>query len=196
MKKIVGCILCMMFLVFIAPAAQALTIEFDQSNFWLGDVPYATLNIEASSGSATFTLTRGEELLAADGEFMSFGFNSTITDLVLADFGGLPANWGLTFDQQMDGFGNFMYEIGSSAEADRVESLTFTITDGAISSDSDFYIANLNGNHFASHVGPNSLTQTGFISDGTPSVPEPATMFLLGTGFIVLAGFSRRKFKK
>ena len=28
------------------------------------------------------------------------------------------------------------------------------------------------------------------------SVPEPATMFLLGSGLIVLAGFGRKKFKK
>jgi hypothetical protein len=35
-----------------------------------------------------------------------------------------------------------------------------------------------------------------FGSDGAAPVPEPATMLLLGTGLIGLAGFGRKKFKK
>ena len=45
------------------------------------------------------------------------------------------------------------------------------------------------------NAGPEEIMLTGATSTTRP-VPEPATMFLLGTGLIGLAGFSKKKFKK
>jgi len=41
-----------------------------------------------------------------------------------------------------------------------------------------------------------SVVTTSQINDGVSPVPEPATLILIGSGLVGLAGFGRKKFKK
>ncbi|MBU0988167.1 MAG: PEP-CTERM sorting domain-containing protein [Proteobacteria bacterium] len=48
----------------------------------------------------------------------------------------------------------------------------------------------------APKVTTSSVVTTSQINDGVYPVPEPATLILIGSGLVGLAGFGRKKFKK
>ncbi len=109
--------------------------------------------------------------------------------------------------QNVSDFGLFnmtMDDFDGNTHSVLTISFTLTDTSGTWASASDVLIDNNKGFLAAAHIfvstgdaSDDNLT-TGFAGNGTPGtpVPEPATMFLLGSGLIGLAGLARRKLKK
>jgi hypothetical protein len=190
--------------------AQAYPVQFTYSNFGLLSSPYATGTVELTAEhTVSFDFVLGADFTSVpDAGFMSFGFNSekNLSDAVFTtgttgsspNLIGLPADWLPVGSKNQDGYGKFDYVIGDPSKATRVRELKFSIYDVDLTSEYDVFALAEMGNgdpsfaHFAAHIGPNNLTNTGYIADGG-QVPIPPALLLLGSGLIGLAGLRRKK---
>jgi len=186
--------------------ATALSIvDLTVSNVDLGvPGPYGSVKWNVSGGTASFEVDAFESVLNTGGGtnfgIDKFYFNTT-QDTSLFTF-SLAGGWTDNDVKNADGFGRFMIEVKGHP---RQGPLKFQITGVPLAAtDDDFFILStgMAGNgpgHFAMHVrgfDPALKDQTSaFFRDG-PSIPDPCTVFLLGSACLIGLVRFRKKFNK
>lgn len=192
-------------------SADAASVAYflDQSNDMPDGTNYLKVTISDSSvnvGDIDFrvdVLTANFPLPGANFGMQTFAFNyDTGLSVGVANIAGVdPSTWGIAQDQNPGGgFGKFEFQL-SGTGSDRTELLTFSITNVAGDSPSSYAMGSTlkpsADEFFAAHVAGfdagGGITSAQFAGSTSAPVPLPTALWLMGSGFVALAGLIRRR---
>jgi hypothetical protein len=176
------------------PFATADIIQLNNATY--GNVGSVTLTQQAGGVMVTLQANSGFSFKLSGGDIL-FNTSATLSASSIQNLlidGTYTSNFKFESSQNRGGFGRFTYDLANLTKG--------TLPHGYVSANTiSFFISNVTlsqlqpykwGVHFCTASGSNCGPNTGFASNG-PTVPEPGTLSLLGTGILGLAGFFRRR---